>query len=75
MVMWFMMEPIIHLCIKDFKSLFLKKWQLAKEFSVCKVNCDGNTLSSSAKKKKRVEDFTIFLKSTMYLLKNFALVN
>ena len=74
MVMWFMMEPITHLCIKDFKSSFLKKWQLAKEFSVCTVNCDGNTLFSYAQK-KRVEDFTIFLKSTTYLLKNFALVN
>ena len=46
---------------------FLEKWQLANKFSVSKVNCDGNTLPSVCK--KRVDDFTIFFKSAMYLLK------
>ena len=45
----------------------MEKWQLANKFSVSKVNCDGNTLPSVCK--KRVDDFTIFFKSAMYLLK------
>ena len=41
---------------------FLEKWQLANEFSVCKVNCDGNTLLS-AKQELKVSLF--FKKSTI----------
>ena len=50
---------------------FWKKRQLANELSVSKVNCDGNTLSPV--RKKRVDDFTIFFKSAMYLLKSLIL--
>ena len=51
---------------------FLEKWQLANEFSVTKVDCDGNTLllgmmeHCSAKKVLKISLF--FFKSTMYLL-------
>ena len=46
----------------------LEKWQLAEKFSFSKVNCDGNTLSSAKKKKKKE-------KINNVLAKNFALVN
>ena len=51
---------------------FLEKWQLANEFSVSKVNCDGNTFllgtreHCSAKTGLKISLF--FFKSIMYLL-------
>ena len=50
-------------------SDYLEKWQLANEFSVSKVNCDGNTLLPAKK------EWKISFKINNALVKNFALVN
>ena len=128
MVPWFMMKPIMYLCIKDLESVeiniywtlhhvselntgfktisrdwqiespqscnlqmliiswpwalleygfpiiwrmsFFKKLQLANEFSVSKVNCDGNTLFFT--QKSWITHY-FFKKSTLYLLKTMLL--
>ena len=49
----------------------MENWQLANEFSVSKVNCDGNT--SLYGKKSWI--FSYFLKINNVLVKNFALEN
>ena len=45
---------------------FLGKWQLANEFSVGKVNCDGNTLLSA---KKEFKILFFFKKNNNLLVK------
>ena len=51
---------------------FLGKRQLANEFSVSKVSCDGNTLFST---KKELKISLFFSKISNERVKNFALVN